>query len=455
LFNKTLPKEQLVLLGGDIVLIIASFYLAPVLRFGVFLDLSVIWGWPDLSAIFIYLLCFYVFNFYNIEERFDTAGYVLRFLLALAAADLFIATLFYVFSVRPYTTVILFLNTLLILSFCCGWRFLYDRWCGKTRKVFRTMVVGAGRAGYDLYEMLSKRNDFVIAGFLDDDPGKCGADLGAARVLGGTNLLPSLLDEVDVVIVAITRSMSGDLYKQLVEAKMRGVTVYEMPTFYERVLGKIPVNHVSDPWLVSVSIPGVQINMYNQKIKKVLDKFLSLIGLTLTFPIVFMTAIAIKLDSKGPIFYRQERAGRDGRSFELVKFRSMKIDAEVNGAVWAQENDPRVTRVGKMIRMLRFDEIPQFWNVLRGEMSLVGPRPERPEFVKELIEEIPYYSLRHAVAPGITGWAQVNYPYGASKKDALAKLEYDLYYIKNLSPLLDLLILGRTIRTVLFGKGAR
>ena len=133
----------------------------------------------------------------------------------------------------------------------------------------------------------------------------------------------------------------------------------------------------------------------------------------------------------------------------------MKIDAEVNGAVWAQENDPRVTRVGKMIRMLRFDEIPQFWNVLRGEMSLVGPRPERPEFVKELIEEIPYYSLRHAVAPGITGWAQVNYPYGASKKDALAKLEYDLYYIKNLSPLLDLLILGRTIRTVLFGKGAR
>ncbi len=449
------PKAQLILLGGDIILIIASFYLAPVLRFGVFLDPSSILGWPDLSAIFIYLLSFYIFDFYNLEERFDTAGYVLRFFVALVVADLFITTIFYGFNVRPYSAVIILLNTLFIFSFCLGWRFLHGRLSRKTRKASRTLVVGAGRAGCDLYEMLSRRDDFVIAGFLDDDPVKCGAVMGAACVLGETKLLPSLLAEVDVLIVAITHSMTRDLYRQLVEAKMRGVTVYEMPTFYERVLGKIPVNHVSDPWLISVPISGVQINIYNQKIKKVLDKFLSSIGVILTFPITLLTAAAIKLDSKGPIFYRQARVGRDGRSFELIKFRSMKINAEINGAVWAQKDDPRVTRVGKIIRILRFDEIPQFWNVLKGDMSMVGPRPERPEFVKELIEEIPYYSLRHAVAPGITGWAQVNYPYGASKEDALAKLEYDLYYIKNLSPLLDMLILARTVRTVLLGKGAR
>jgi sugar transferase (PEP-CTERM system associated) len=455
LISNKLPKKQFILLVGDIIWIIVSFYLVPVLRFGVFLDPSVILGWPDLTAIFIYLLSFYIFDFYNLEEPFNTAGYVLRFLVALVVADLFITTIFYTFNVRPYSTVLLLLNTLLIFSLCLGWRFLHGRWCRKTRRAFRTLVVGAGCAGKALHEMLARRDDFVIVGFLDDDPAKCGADMGTACVLGETKLLPTLLAEVDVVIVAITHNMSRDLYKQLVDVKMRGVTVYEMPTFYERVLGKIPVNHVSDPWLVSVPISGVQINIYNQKIKKVLDKFLSLAGFILTFPIALLTAVAIKLDSKGPIFYRQARVGRDGRSFELVKFRSMEINAEVNGAVWAQKNDPRVTRVGKIIRILRFDEIPQFWNVLGGEMSLVGPRPERPEFVKELIEEIPYYSLRHAVAPGITGWAQVNCPYGASKEDALAKLEYDLYYIKNLSPLLDLLILARTVQTVLFGKGAR
>ena len=451
----TLPKKQFILLGGDIILIIASFYLAPVLRFGVFLELPVIFAWPDLSAILLYLVTFYIFDFYNLEERFDTAGYVFRFLAALVVADLFIAMLFYVFHIQPYAMVILLLNTLFIFSFCLGWRFLYGRWCRKTRKAFRTLVVGAGHAGQALYEMLSGRDDFVIAGFLDDDPAKCGADMGATQVLGGTALLPSLLGEVDVVIMAITHGIRRDLYRQLVEAKMRGIMVYEMPTFYEQILGKIPVHHVSDPWLVSVPISGVQINIYNQKIKKVLDKFLSLLACALTLPIAFLTAVAIKLDSQGPILYRQARVGRDGRSFELIKFRSMGIDAEVNGAVWAQKDDPRVTRVGNVIRILRFDEIPQFWNVLMGDMSMVGPRPERPEFVDGLIDDIPYYALRHAVAPGITGWAQVNYPYGASKEDALAKLEYDLYYIKNLSPLLDLLILAKTVRTVLFGKGAR
>jgi exopolysaccharide biosynthesis polyprenyl glycosylphosphotransferase len=190
-------------------------------------------------------------------------------------------------------------------------------------------------------------------------------------------------------------------------------------------------------------------------IKRGIDISGSIIGLTLLFPLNLMVAIAIKLDSKGPIFYRQERMGEDGKKFRLLKFRSMRTNAEENGPEWAKLNDQRVTRVGRMIRKWRLDEIPQMINVLRGEMSFVGPRPERPVFVERLEEEIPYYSLRNAIKPGITGWAQVSYPYGASREDALEKLKYDLYYVKHMSFLFDLTIIFETVKIVVLGRGAR
>ena len=186
-----------------------------------------------------------------------------------------------------------------------------------------------------------------------------------------------------------------------------------------------------------------------------MNSCLSLVCLLISAPIMIATAIAIKIDSKGPILYRQKRVGHNGKIFELIKFRSMSVDAEKHGAEWAQENDKRVTRVGNFIRRWRVDEIPQMWNVLKGEMSFIGPRPERPEFVKILQRETPSYALRHSVRPGITGWAQVNYQYGASKEDALEKLQYDLFYIHNLTIFLDMHILIKTIKIVLFGKGAR
>ena len=190
-------------------------------------------------------------------------------------------------------------------------------------------------------------------------------------------------------------------------------------------------------------------------IKRTLDLFLAVTGLLVSLPVTVITGILIKLESPGPVFYLQERVGEKERTFKVIKFRSMRNDAEKDGAVWASENDPRITQVGNFIRKVRIDEIPQMWNVLKGDMSFVGPRPERPIFVHTLVESIPYYSLRHAVKPGITGWAQVCYPYGASEEDALRKLEYDLYYIKNQSIFMDLLIIFRTIKTVLFQKGSR
>jgi len=194
---------------------------------------------------------------------------------------------------------------------------------------------------------------------------------------------------------------------------------------------------------------------HRQGVKRFFDVLASIFLILPTLPLLVATALAIKLDSPGPVFFRQDRVGRGGRVFKVWKFRSMFLNAEVNGAVWAKKSDPRVTRVGGIIRLLRIDELPQLWNIFRGEMSLIGPRPERPEFVRELSANIPYYNIRHSVLPGITGWAQVNYRYGASVEDALHKLEYDLYYIKNMSILLDLKIILRTIGVVLFGEGAR
>ncbi|MBV9956779.1 MAG: exopolysaccharide biosynthesis polyprenyl glycosylphosphotransferase, partial [Acidobacteria bacterium] len=208
------------------------------------------------------------------------------------------------------------------------------------------------------------------------------------------------------------------------------------------------------PSLMIFSGRGRQARL-NAFVRVAMHRAVALVGAILSLPLVIITALLIKLESKGPVLYRQERVGRNGRPFTLMKFRSMRVDAEKNGPVWAQDRDDRTTRVGRIIRRIRVDEIPQFWNILRGEMNFVGPRPERPHFIRQLAEEIPYYEQRHLIAPGLTGWAQIKYPYGASVEDARQKLQYDLYYIKNQSLLLDAAILFETIKTIIFSRGAR
>jgi lipopolysaccharide/colanic/teichoic acid biosynthesis glycosyltransferase len=249
--------------------------------------------------------------------------------------------------------------------------------------------------------------------------------------------------------------MNRELYRRLVEAKMKGTEVYEMPAFYERILQKIPARHVSDLWFAYVPISGVHKNIYNTKIKKLADLFFSVVGLVCSLPFTLPAILAIWVSSPGPIFYVHRRIGLNGKPFNLIKLRTMRDGSENDRQHAGQKNDPRITKVGKIIRFFRIDEIPQMLNVIKGDMSLVGPRALIEEEVEEFTPQVPYFSLRHSVRPGITGWAQVNYPHGAHVEDALAKLEYDLYYIKNLSPLLDLIILAKTVRTVLFGKGAR
>jgi sugar transferase (PEP-CTERM system associated) len=254
-------------------------------------------------------------------------------------------------------------------------------------------------------------------------------------------------------VVALDDKRGAMPLVELLDNKLQGRHIDDGISFYEVITGKILVEKVNPAWLIFSE--GFEYGRKRHLVKRFCDLLFATVGLILTLPITIVTAILIKIESRGPIFYRQERIGERGATFTIVKFRSMRQDAEKNGAVWACQNDNRVTKIGSFIRKVRIDEIPQMWNVIRGEMSFVGPRPERPIFVEQLIEKLPYYSLRHTAKPGITGWAQICYPYGASEEDALRKLEYDLYYIKYQSFLFDALIIFRTVKTVLFKKGAR
>jgi sugar transferase (PEP-CTERM system associated) len=258
---------------------------------------------------------------------------------------------------------------------------------------------------------------------------------------------------VDRIIVALDERRGKFPLEQLLSCRLKGIRVEDGVAFTEQLAGKLSVESLHPSFLIFSD--GFKRSAIFKQVKRVFDILASAVGLTLFFPVSFMIALAIKLDSKGPILYRQERVGEDERIFRLLKFRSMRMDAEENGPEWARVDDQRVTRVGRMIRKLRLDEIPQMINVLKGEMSFVGPRPERPFFTEQLKKGIPYYSQRHVIKPGITGWAQICYRYGASKEDALEKLKYDLYYIKHMSWVFDLIIFFETVKIVLLGKGAR
>lgn len=262
-----------------------------------------------------------------------------------------------------------------------------------------------------------------------------------------------LIQPWEGVIIATNLPLPEEVSNSLLHKRLNGLQVVSLTQIYEHFWGKLPVHFIENKWLLTTEGFSITHNPIGLRIKRLMDIGLSLLLLLMTWPILLVTMLAIKLESPGPIFFRQIRTGKDGKDFSIVKFRSMTIDAEKHGAQWAQKNDARVTRVGKWIRLTRIDELPQILNVLSGEMSFIGPRPERPEFNDKLEQQIPYYQLRHLLRPGITGWAQVMYPYGASVEDAVEKLQYELYYIKNYTLGLDLLIVLKTIKIVLFGKG--
>jgi sugar transferase (PEP-CTERM system associated) len=319
----------------------------------------------------------------------------------------------------------------------------------------RVLVLGAGHRA-DRLRKLSEKPDagFVIGSYLAMHEGVQVVEeaINRSAIHNLTRFVENL--GVSEVVLALEERRNSLPLKDLLRIKTTGVHVNDFSTFLERETGRIDLDTVNPSWLI-FSDGFSSGRMLSSAFKRIFDVLASLLLLLLTFPIIGLFAALVKLDSKGPAFFRQTRVGLYGQDFQLIKLRSMRTDAEAAGAQWATKNDPRVTRIGRFIRKVRIDELPQTWAVLKGHMSFVGPRPERPEFVTDLEDKLPYFAERHMVKPGITGWAQINYPYGASIDDSRHKLEYDLYYAKNYTPFLDLLILLQTIRVVLWNEGAR
>ena len=381
---------------------------------------------------------------------------VARLVVAVALGIILLSLVFFLLPPVSFWRSSLLYATLIALAALTLARMLLKEPLGGETFRRRVLVLGAGPRAARI-EALARESGagFAVVGFV-------GMNDGPAAVAGavGRDDIASLPDHLlrlraGEVVLALEERRNALPLNDLLRIKTTGVEVHDFSTFLERETGRVDLDSLNPSWLIFSD--GFSAGRRLSGIaKRLFDLGVSLAILLATAPLIALAALAVRLETPGPAFFRQRRVGRYGQPFEVVKIRSMRIDAEVGGkAVWAQKDDPRVTRVGRVLRTLRIDELPQAWSVLKGEMSFVGPRPERPQFVADLEARLPYYGERHVVKPGITGWAQINYPYGASVEDAREKLEFDLYYAKNYSPFLDILILLQTLRVVLWPEGAR
>jgi sugar transferase (PEP-CTERM system associated) len=394
---------------------------------------------------------------YQRSQDWTLAESTLRALLALALA---LALTYQVFNLLPVgfgnldairTSAMLVISALVLRRVVMGY------WATKTRAGARVLIFGAGQTAQMVGATLRTADPLAtIVGYFPGPNEKQTAVPEAQRLSTQQSLTQTARRlGVDEIVVALTERRSGSMpLRELLDCKLSGVQVFDITTYFERMLGQIRIDFVNAGWLIFGD--GFNQGFYRTAIKRLFDILGSLVLIILSAPVMVVTAIAIKLESPGPVFYRQERVGYNSKTFKVTKFRSMRTDAEKDGKPrWATPNDDRVTRVGNIIRLVRIDELPQLFNVLSGDMSLVGPRPERPFFVEQLTNEIPYYAVRHSLKPGVTGWAQVRYQYGSTVEDSQEKLQYDLYYVKNHSLFLDCVILFETVGVVLTGKGAR
>ena len=409
-------------------------------------------------ATFFCLIAFYLFDLYDFIVMHDRRELVLRLIQALGLAWIALALCFYAFPQLMLGRGISMIALPLALTLMVSWRVSIHWFLGHPGIGERILIVGSGNQAVEVAREVLNRPDagYRIAGFVGTDTELLGKSLINPRVIALTSELDKVVERegIDRIVVAMGERRGHLPTDELLRLSLAGkVSIEEGASFYERVTGRVSLNMIRPSWLI-FSSRGRQARL-SSLVRNAVHRLVALIGAILSLPLVGLTAILIKLDSRGPIFYRQERVGQNGQPFMLIKFRSMRVDAEKAGPVWAQKGDDRATRLGRIIRKMRIDEIPQFWNILRGDMNFVGPRPERPHFVAQLAREIPYYEQRHLIPPGLTGWAQIKYPYGASLNDARQKLQYDLYYIKNQSLLLDAIILFETTKIILFGRGAQ
>lgn len=460
LFRQYIPVPFLTLGVVEFVVFAMSVYLGVALYGRLGLDgylanSSPLWV-KAMTYAMTMLLAMVAMGLYQRRFRFGMAGMLLRIASALGGGGLAVGLLSYVVPAialgRGYLAASLLVSTIVILTV----RIIFILTLDQETLKRRVLVLGAGEKAAQIPRHLRRRVDqqgFSVVGYV--------------HVRGEHDVVEEdLILRPDVPLLALAKELEADEIvvavgdrrrktfpvHELLDCKLSGIDVIDLQTFFERETGKVKLDILNPSWLIFSD--GFD---HGEGRKRLFDILVSLLLLGITWPFMVVVALAIYLESgfSGPIFYRQVRVGQHWRLFHVIKFRSMRVDAEKSGAQWAKKNDVRVTRVGRFIRKVRLDELPQIFNVLRGDMSFVGPRPERPEFVTKLTEQIPYFAERHRVKPGITGWAQVCYPYGASEKDSMEKLQYDLYYIKNYSLFLDMVIILQTAHEVTWGRGGR
>jgi sugar transferase (PEP-CTERM system associated) len=454
LFNVYFSVRSLIRLACEVTLIFGSFSLATKICLGADAYIGMFYesGVIKIACITILTVLFsYYFDLY--EPRLICCDWEIYFrvFLVLSFLAFSMAVTVMIFPQAGIGRNVLTLGTLLLTTVLIVWR-RADEWIVKL-PIFRerVYVLGIGEGAQKLVSLLNCRRDtgLEVIGWTGGTAGSPSRELFAQEVR--SLYLP--VRRVDRLIIAL-QDRRGDMpLAELLELRLAGVVIEDACTIHERLAGVLPLEHLSPSFLIFSD--GFRISAGRQLVHRLLSLCVASIGLLICLPLFPLIGAIIKLETPGPILFRQIRMGKDGKPFTAIKFRTMRQDAEANGAVWATANDPRVTHFGRFMRKTRLDEIPQLLNVLRGDMELVGPRPERPEFVRWLAEQIPYYQLRHLIRPGLTGWAQVRYRYGASVEDTRRKLEYDLYYLKHHSVGLDILIMFETIKTIMLRRGAQ
>ncbi|HEV8396209.1 MAG TPA: TIGR03013 family XrtA/PEP-CTERM system glycosyltransferase [Vicinamibacterales bacterium] len=455
--------RSLALAGCETALMIIAVVIAAALRFGregaadILLNDNGIF--KVLLIVGIAQVSLYYADLYDLRIASDRRELYTRLIQALASTSFALALLYFWAPSLMVGRGVFLIAAVLVIIIVVGWRLSFEWLSGRVGPREKLLLVGTSPAAVGLArELYEHRHELgvEIAGFIDPDPAKVGTSLLNPGIVGTIDDIPRIVraNGVDRVVVSLGDARGTLPMDKLLEMKLEGVAFDHLASVYEEYTGKIAVENLRPSWLIFSD--GFRKSRFLGTVKRAMDVACASLGLVLAAPLMVMAAVAIRLTSPGPLLYHQQRVGKNGHIFTVHKFRSMGVDAEATtGPVWAsKDGDPRVTPVGAFLRRSRLDEVPQLWNVLKGDMSFVGPRPERPEFVEELTKEIRFYGQRHIVRPGLTGWAQVRYTYGATTEDALQKLQYDLYYIKNLSIALDLFIIFETVKTVILRKGA-
>jgi sugar transferase (PEP-CTERM system associated) len=465
IFNQYVSAKSFLVLTVESLVMVLCMVCAVKVRFwNDPIELAQYEAWPDFEVqialvVLVCLACFYFNDLYNLNTRDNPVERILRVEQSLGAASLLLGSFYFLFPGMLLSRYVFLIGMLLIGAFLGLGRRVLDKAWQLSAPVQRVAILGTGPLALELARELTRRGDLSmqVEGFLSTGPlSREGEKIFGFPVLGSTAEMEAIASDhaLSRIIVALEDRRGALPTRELVTLRVRGLRVDDAPTALSALTGRISLQAVKPSWFVFSD--GFHRSKWNDVLKRALDLAVAMVGLVVAMPLMILVAIAIRLESKGALIYRQTRVGRMDKCFEMLKFRSMCVDAEkANGAQWASHNDPRVTRIGRFLRKYRLDELPQLWNVILGDMSFVGPRPERPCFVEDLRQRVPYYDERHSVRPGLTGWAQVQYTYGSSVEDAFHKLEYDLFYLKNMSLTFDVAIILKTIRIVAGGHGGR